>query len=301
MTDTQKKQFKQTTFILNPRSGPLGGRRSTIRAIDRVWGSASKNYKILVTSRAGEATRLAEDEAERGSDLIVAVGGDGTLNEVVKGVLERDVSIGLLPAGSGNGFARHWKIPLNVERACRGLLNPRIISCDVGIADEHLFLVTFGCGLDADISDRYARSTIRGMGSYIYHVLKAYFGYSSDEITVLEDGQIKYESKPLILTVCNTSGYGGGIIIAPDAALDDGLLDLCIIPPLSLKTTLTNLPKLFNGEINSVPGYRHMQVKEVLIKRKAASPIHVDGDPFSAGLEIHVKVKHRALRFALPA
>jgi YegS/Rv2252/BmrU family lipid kinase len=281
--------FIRTTFILNPRSGTLGGKRSAIRLIDRIWGATSRDYKILVTTRKGEGTRLAREEADRGSDFIVAVGGDGTLNEIVKGVLGRDICVGIIPAGSGNGFARHWNIPLNLEQACEKLLNPKIVRCDVGMADDHLFMVTFGCGMDADLSDRYSRSTVRGIGSYFYHGVKAYFDYQLVKTIVRVNGEEAYSGNPLLLTFSNTRGYGGGAVIAPQAQADDGLLDLCVIHRLPFKEALFNLPNMFNGTIQRIPGYLHKQMREAVIERSFEGPIHVDGDPFPGGKEIHVK------------
>lgn len=294
-----KPSFKRTTFILNPRSGTLGGKRSAIRMIDRIWGPADRDYKILVTTRRGEGTRLAQEEADRGSDLLVAVGGDGTLNEIVKGVLDRDICVGIIPAGSGNGFARHWKIPLNIVQACEKLLHPKIVRCDVGIADDHLFLVTFGCGMDADLSDRYARSTVRGVGSYFYHGVKAYFDYELVKFTVRVNGQVEYSGQPLLLTLSNTRGYGGGAVIAPRAQADDGLLDLCVLPRLPVKEALFNLPNLFNGAVQRIPGYQHKQMREAVIERSIKGPIHVDGDPFPSGHEIRVKILPQVIPLAL--
>jgi len=292
--------FERTTFILNPRSGTLGGKRSIIRQIDRVWGDASRNYTILVTTRAGEGTRLARIEAERGSELIVAVGGDGTLNEVVKGVLGREACVGLIPAGSGNGFARHWGISLNPTIACKGLLHPRIVRCDVGKADDYLFLVTFGCGLDAVISHRYATSTFRGLFSYFYHGLRAFSSYQSPVVTVHANGHMEYTGQPLLLTLANTKGYGGGTVIAPQAKADDGLLDLCIIDPLSLRTSLYHLRNLFNGRIERIPGYHHTQIREAKIQRQERGPIHVDGESLMGNREIMMSVLPGAVPFALP-
>lgn len=290
-----------TTFILNPRSGTMGGKRSAIRLIDRIWGGASRRYKILVTTRAGEGIRLAEEEANLGSDLIVAVGGDGTLNEVVHGVLGKDTCVGLIPSGSGNGFARHWKIPLNYEKACRGLLHPRVAYCDAGMADDHLFLVTFGCGLDADISDRYSHSKFRGVGSYVYHSIRAYFNYQSRWVVVRSEESTVFSGKPLLLTLAITRGYGGGMVIAPQAKADDGLLDLCILAPLSLKTSIKHIPDLFNGKISRIPGYQHHRLPGAVLERAENGPIHVDGEPLKGNREIRISILKQAVKLALPA
>ena len=271
-----------------------------IPLIDRIWGEASRNYSILVTTRRGEGVRLAREEIDRGSDLIVAVGGDGTLNEVVRGVLDSEACVGLIPAGSGNGFARHWGMALDLARACRDLLHPRLVRCDVGLANERLFMVTFGCGLDAHISDRYARSTVRGTASYFYHGFRAFAEYRGQAMTVSIDGKKKYSGQPLLLTLANTRGYGGGTAIAPQARADDGLLDLCILDSLSFKDALYYLPYLFNGTIQDVPGYRHFQIREAVIERAEDGPIHVDGEPFSGDKQIRVSILPGAVSFALP-
>lgn len=294
-------QFSHTTFIINPRSGLLGGKRNIIHLIDRIWGTDNGRYSILVTTRRREGERLARQEVQQGCDLIVVVGGDGTLNEVVRGTLGSQTCIGLIPAGSGNGFARHWNIPLDLEQACQSLLTSRIVHCDVGIAAEHLFLVTFGCGLDAMISDRYARSTVRGMSSYFYHGFWSFLHYQSQETSVRVNGQIEYSGQPLLLTLANARGYGGGTVIAPQARADDGLLDLCILNPLSLKTCLIHIQSLFNGQIQKISGYRHTQIEEAIIERSQSAPIHVDGEPYVGNREIRISVLPGTLPFLIPA
>ncbi len=294
-------QFFRTVFIFNPRSGGIGFKRGIIRLIDRIWGATSRRYSILVTTRAGEGERLAREEVNRGADLVVAVGGDGTLNEVVRGVLGTKACVGLLAAGSGNGFARHWGIPLNLNQACRGLLLPRLVKCDVGQADSHIFLVTFGCGLDAAISERYAHSLIRGMVPYFYHGVCALSHYQGLEAKVRNNGHILYSGRPLLLTVANTRGYGGGTIIAPQAQADDGLLDFCALDRLPWKMTLRHVRDLFNGGIQRIPGYRHAQVTEVIIERAEKGAIHVDGDPHHGSHEIRIGIMPAAITFALPA
>jgi len=293
-------KFSRTTFILNPRSGVLGPKGGVIRLIDRIWGAASRRYSILVTTRPGEGERLAREEAERGAELIVSVGGDGTLNEVVRGILGSKACVGLIPAGSGNGYARHWGIPLNLEEACRALLSPRIVNCDLGYADERPFMVTFGCGIDAEISARYARSTVRGMASYFYHGWQALRNYQGLNVQVHVNGHIAYSGKPLLLTLANARGFGGGTVIAPQAKADDGWLDLCVLDLLTFKDSLVHLPSLFNGNVQHIPGYFHTQVQNALIERAENGPIHVDGDSYPSNQEIRIRVLPGAVPFALP-
>ena len=292
--------FQQAAFILNPRAGKMGDKRGVIVTIERVWGSTTCKYTLSVTRKQGEGMQLAREAVEAGCDLVVAVGGDGTLNEVVRGVLGSDIRVGLIPSGSGNGFARHWKVSFDPEISCRGLLSPQIVAGDVGKANDHIFLVTFGCGLDAVLSDRYARSRVRGMPSYFYHGIRSFFSYRSEETSVTIDGQEIYHGKPLLLTVANTTGYGGGTVIAPSAKADDGYLDLCVIDPLTFKATILNLRNIFNGKIEKVPGYQHTSIHEAVIKRERGGPIHADGDPFYAGEEIQISILPGAVNFALP-
>jgi YegS/Rv2252/BmrU family lipid kinase len=296
----ENPQFERTTFILNPRSGNLVGKRNIIRIIDEVWGNAGRDYSILITTRRSEGIQLARKQADDGCNLIVAIGGDGTLNEVVKGVLGTETCVGLIPSGSGNGFARHWRVPLNPETAVKGLLNPRIKPSDIGKANHYLFLVTFGCGYDAYLSRSYAASTFRGMPSYFYHGVRIHKDYKAAEIKVHVGDHIQYSGHPFLLTVSNTKGYGGGTIIAPEAKADDGLLDLCTIEDWPVKMTLHNLYQLFVGDARIIPTYRHSQFSEAVIERSEPGPIHIDGDPFQADEEIEISVIPNAIRFALP-
>ncbi len=297
----QEAQFHRTVFIFNPRSGKIGFKRGIIRLIDRIWGASPRRYSILVTTRPGEGERLAREEVTRGAELVVAVGGDGTLNEIVRGMIGSKACVGLIPAGSGNGFARHWKLPLEVTAACRGLMEPKLVKCDVGLADQHLFLVTFGCGVDALISQNYARSMVRGIPSYFFHGVRSVLTYKSQPTKVQLNGNILYSGLPLLLTIANTRGYGGGTIIAPQAQADDGLLDFCAFDSRSLRSSIIGLHNIFNGKVHKVTGYHHQLVREVVIEREQPSAAHVDGDPFQATPEIRVKTLPQALTFALPA
>jgi diacylglycerol kinase (ATP) len=293
-------QFFRTVFIFNPRSGSMGLKHDLVRLIDRVWGEAQQHYSVLVTSHAGDGERLAREEAQRGVELILAVGGDGTLNEVVRGALGTKAVVGLLPAGSGNGFARHFGIPLNPAVACRGYLNPRVVNCDLGQAAGRPFLVTFGCGVDAAISRRYEHSRLRGMPSYFYHGVRAFLEFKGVDTLVSTDGQLWYSGRPLLLTCANVRGYGGGTIIAPKASTDDGLLDLVAFDSLSLKASLLHLRELFNGSVYKIPGYRHTLIQSALIERAAPGPIHLDGDPYTGEREIRLDTLPGALLLALP-
>lgn len=294
-------QFFRTVFICNPRSGAVGNKRGLIRLIDRIWGSTNQHYSILVTTRAGDGERLAREEAGRGAELVIAVGGDGTLNEVVRGVLGTKASVGLLPAGSGNGFARHAGIPLNAIRACRGYMNPRVIPCDLGLASDRPFIVTFGCGVDAAISERYRHSTLRGMLPYFYHGARAMLDYRGVETMVRTDGQTLYSGQPMLLTLANVRGYGGGTIIAPQARTDDGLLDLVAFDRIPLADTLIHLNSLFNGNIHNIPGYHHTQLREAVIERAEKGAVHLDGDFYLGERDIRIGILPHAISFALPA
>jgi YegS/Rv2252/BmrU family lipid kinase len=278
----------------------VGNKRGLVRMIDRIWGATSQHYSTLVTSRAGDGERLAREEVQRGAELIIAVGGDGTLNEVVRGVLGTKAVVGLLPAGSGNGFARHFGIPLNPAAACRGYLHPKVVSCDVGQAADRIFLVTFGCGVDAALSERYHHSRVRGMISYFYHGTRAFLEYQALETKVHLNSQLWYSGRPLLLTCANLRGYGGGTIIAPQARSDDGLLDLVAFDRLSLKDTLLHVRELFNGCVQNIPGYRHTQTQFASIERAQDGPIHIDGDYYRCGREIRLEVLPHALPLALP-
>jgi YegS/Rv2252/BmrU family lipid kinase len=292
--------LKRVVFIVNPIFGINRNPTKIIQWIHEVWSNSGINYEILKTGHRRHGTELATNAVADKVDMVVAVGGDGTINEIGQGLLGTDTALGIIPAGSGNGFARNVNIPLNQKKAIAILLNPRFKKIDVGKINGFYFFNVAGAGLDAIISVRFDHSRTRGLLSYFVIALKTYFRYRPEPVDIhLEDR--KFRRSPLLLSFANLPEFGGNATIAPNALPDDGLIDVCILNPIKIRKALVNLPKLFNGKIDELPEMEIYQVKKAVIKRPHGGPIHTDGDPHNdVNHHLTIEVLPGQLKVALP-
>ena len=287
----------KTCFILNPKAGP-SQRHDLPALIARHFGTWEADYEIRPTEYAGHAVELARAAAADGFAVVAAVGGDGTVNEVGRGLLGTETALGIIPQGSGNGLARHLKVPLGLSTALRQLAAPTFSRMDVGVINGHAFFCTAGLGFDAHVSQHFALAGSRGLSTYLQVTLREYRRYRPVAVQANLDGQ-EVSTDCYVLAFANASQYGNNAYIAPRADLRDGLLDVCLIdalPPVrafrvSLAMALGNLPQSKAAEYFRVPR-GHVT---------AAAPIgfHVDGDYLGHATEFEVNLLPLALAVAV--
>ncbi|MBN2089043.1 diacylglycerol kinase family lipid kinase [candidate division KSB1 bacterium] len=290
---------RRILFIVNPIAG--GGR--AVKRISRILPAILKNkkyeYEIRFTSERGHATRLAERGVKEGFDVIVAVGGDGTVNETATGLVGTDKSLGIIPSGSGDGIARGLNLSLMLRRAVDILFEEKSSLIDVGMVGDRYFFATNGMGFDAVIGKLFDEGTIRGPLPYFYFGIREFFNYKPKEYILNFDGH-QVQVKALIVAVANTSQFGNGAIIAPFARPDDGLLDICVIRDVNAFHAILDLPKLFTGHLSKSEYYEFYQAKQVEVVRPEPAPIHVDGEPLDGEKVLNVKVLPKALSVIKP-
>ena len=283
-------------FIINPYSGNRKKAKSITKIIsDNIAGS----YKIVYTEYSGHATELAKSFAKDNINTVVAVGGDGTINEVARSLVNTDASLGIIPSGSGNGFARSLNIPLDTESAVKLLNNPQIKVIDSGKINDKYFFGICGVGFDALVGAKFQNFGKRGPLPYFYIGVKEYFKYNYESFVIEENGN-KDEYDPLLIAVANTSQYGNGASIAPQADPSDGYLDLCIINKMKRSDALKNIRLLFNGKINQNPYYLHKNIKSITIHRKNNGYYHIDGEPFLSDGDLKIKIIPSSLKVCVP-
>ena len=292
---------KEILFILNPVSGLQRNKKSIEYLIHREFKNHSTiDYQIVYTEYAGHASVLAKEAAQKGTHAVVAVGGDGTMNEVASGLVGTDTALGLIPRGSGNGYARSLKIPLNVTGAIETLKYGNISKVDVGKVNQYYFFNVMGVGFDAYIGAKFQDFGLRGPIPYFYIGVKGWFQYDFEAFTIRFDDRVLH-LRPLIVAVANTPQYGMSALIAPNAKIDDGILDLCILEKMKTIQALPRLHRLFDGTIEKVPFYKHFPVKEVTIEReKDKGLFHTDGEPRMGGKELKISVLPLALKVIVP-
>ncbi|TKJ35866.1 diacylglycerol kinase [bacterium (candidate division B38) B3_B38] len=284
-------------FVLNPVAGMRRAPEKVVSLLRRELRGPLWDFDIILTEQRGHGYYLAQDAVKQGYELVVAIGGDGTVKEVASGLVHTGVALGIIPTGSGNGLARDLRIPLNLKGACRALLRGSRREVDTGVINGKYFFSTAGLGFDAHIGLLYnqrGKRRRRGVLPYFYIGVKEYFLYQPELLQVRIDRD-NIRVSPLLITIANCRQYGGGAQIAPRAKIDDGLLDLCILRNLSLLQALIKLPKLFTGKIDSIPQMDYYQIAQTEIIREKPGPIHMDGDPFIEAPQLKVSILPRSL------
>jgi YegS/Rv2252/BmrU family lipid kinase len=283
-------------FILNPKSGLTKRAEKLIHQIDKIFSISGHEYEFAFTTGPGDATQIARNGAAEGFDLITAVGGDGTVNEVASGLINTNVILGIIPLGSGNGIARSLDIPVNVKKSIRLLLNFRSRKIDTGLINDLPFIGVSGMGYDANIGAKFQEFGIRGPIPYFLIGIREYIGYKPVSISLELEGKTKKFS-PLLIAFANTRQYGIGAIIAPQALPDDGYLDICIIQPVSITRAIRLMQKLFTGSIHKANEYTHMRVRSMCIKTATdETHIHTDGEPKTVSGDLNICIKEKSLQ-----
>ncbi len=286
-------------FVINPSAGK-GKYEQIIHAIRETLSDFGLQYDIKVLEYKGEATAVAKAAAET-HDVVVAVGGDGTVNEVFNGLVGTKTVFGIIPAGTGNGFARELDLPMDPAEACRVLAEGNVKSMDVGVVNDRYFLGTAGVGFDALIS-KFAGGKLGPLrGMWLYFVAGAFMFYKyTPQLTSVEIDSETVEIAPLLIAVANTARYGGMALIAPDARPDDGLFDVCIIREMGAARLLWHLPKLFTGKHVKLPDVTMYKGKNITITAPEPIPVHVDGEAIDSRSRLEFTLLPNAIKVLVP-
>jgi diacylglycerol kinase (ATP) len=292
----------RVAVIINPRAGR--GRRGEAAAALAAVASAVLEARgvageVQVSERPGHAHELARRAIEAGSTLVVAWGGDGTVNEVGAAVAFTPAALGIVPAGSGNGLARMLGLPRQPRRALEAALDGRDRLIDGGECNGRLFFNVAGVGLDAEIAARFAVAGRRGFLSYLGLTLRELFRYRPAHYRIGCDGEQRI-SHAWLVVAANGREFGNGARIAPHARIDDGLLDLVVIEARSVLRALWDLPRLYTGSVLRARGVWTRRIRAVEIAGAGPLTYHVDGEVGTGGAELHVRVHPGALRVRVP-
>ncbi|MBN1541007.1 diacylglycerol kinase family lipid kinase [candidate division KSB1 bacterium] len=292
-------ELKRVKFIQNPRSGFIKSPIFVRKLIELTLEDAPFDFDFSETQYRGHAKALALESVKEGYDAIVAVGGDGTANEIATALVHKPAAMGIIPTGSGNGLARGVNIPVSVRRAVRLLINGRIRQIDAGKIEDRYYFVVAGVGFDALVGKLFDDRSLRGPLPYFTIGFREFF-YYKPEIFVLRFNGKQVVAPALLVAIANTKQWGNGAIISPHAEVDDGLLDVCILHRINFLYALYHLPKLFNGQIDKIRKYERYQTREVEIIRQTAGPYHADGEPGEGGQTLRLSVEPRALCIITP-
>lgn len=291
------------TFIINPISGGVRPEVARNRAelasaiVDRHGDPA----EVFVTERAGHARELTRAAVARGARLVMAWGGDGTINEVASTLAFGEVPLGIVPAGSGNGLARQLGISATPSEAIRRAISAEPRAIDVGEAGDRMFVNLAGIGFDAHIASRFnEHGGRRGLSTYAKLSARALISYVPETYTITPGGaEPSFSVRAVIITIANSPEFGNGAIIAPGARIDDGLLDLVVMEERSRLRTIAQLPRLFQGTVDKAPGCSIRKIARATIECNRPMAYHVDGEPVSGGTSLRIRVHPGALYVAV--
>jgi len=284
-------------FIVNPVSGT--GKREKALALIRSNLAPHFDYKIVTTKFAGEATEIVNIYHKQGFTKVVAVGGDGTVNEVAKAVVGTAIEMGILPTGSGNGLARHLKIPMNITKAIEVINRGNTINIDNGLINDKMFFCTSGVGFDALIGNRFAEAGTRGLYTYAKITIKEYFRSKEQQYTLTVNGN-KLERNAYMITFANASQYGNNAYIAPKADISDGLMDIVIVKKFPLYVAPIFAIRMFTKCLTGSKYIETIRTKEATLSRKEDGYVHFDGEPGTMGAELKVSISHSSMLMIVP-
>lgn len=289
---------RRALLIVNPISGT-----SRKEGLEEKVVSYLGLHGIEVTPRrttcAGDATRLARKGVEEGFDMVIAAGGDGTVNETANALCDTGTAFGIIPCGSGNGLARHLGIPVDIRAALEIISEGRTELCDHGVVNGLNFFCTFGMGFDATVSHKFAESKHRGKLTYISNTFREYISYKPDEYVITANGRV-ITDRAFVVAVCNASQYGNNAYIAPQASITDGLLDVTIIHYGNLLSTALVGLDLMSGSIDHNMLIHTFRARSLSIERKNSGAVHVDGEPMEMGTSLSIECMPSSLRIFTP-
>jgi diacylglycerol kinase (ATP) len=291
--------------IINPISG-TGGRpevaRQRVEQARTLIDRAGVRGEVFVTEYAGHAKDLAQSAVCQGVPIVAAWGGDGTVNEAASQLAFSGATLAILPSGSGNGLARELNIPFDPARAFDVAFNGGDRMIDAGELDGHLFFNVAGIGLDARVAHRFAVDGLvrRGVRRYMEITASEMCRFKPDEHTVIADGA-SLRQRTLLIAIANARQYGNGVLIAPQARVDDGRLDVVMVGHRSLCMAMLQMPWVFAGQIGRLPGVSVRTATDIEVTSAHPVVYHVDGEPFVGGASLRARVRPAALRVRVAA
>ena len=268
------------------------------------------NFKVCITTRQGEAVELAQKAADNGAELIISVGGDGTVNEIVNGIMKskNDPSLGIIPLGWANDFIKSTDIPSDIIEACKFIIKGKTKKIDVGLINGQTYFANIcGVGFDAEVThlanqmkSRHPNWNILSAYIYVFATIKKLLSpFRCHNVKIKIDGQEIY-SKILFAAIGNGKFYGGRFKITPEAILDDGLLEICTVEEMGRFKYLSIIPKVFKGTHSSVKGVNFYRAKEVVIQSSEPVLAQVSGEVIEGQKEFTITLLPKSLKLIVP-
>lgn len=285
--------MKNIAFIVNPVSGTKSKSRLA-KLIRESLDLQQFAPTVVVTEYAGHATQLAQQFALQDYYAVVAVGGDGTINEVASGLIGSQTALGVVPNGSGNGFARHLDISTRMNRAIEMLNSSEPIFIDYGTVNDKPFFSTCGVGFDAVVAENFS-NTERGLKGYMQTIVKDLFQYKPETYHIEGDG-INITTTSFLINFANASQWGYEAYIAPKASVQDGWLDIAVVSEFPMVVAAGLALSLFTKTINDMLHMNAFRAREIVLTRENEGIMQIDGTPVMMPAKLHVKIVEDGLK-----
>lgn len=285
-------------FIINPVSG-IGKQKKVEEIINSEIDHNKWTVDVAYTQHKGHGLELSSAAANK-YEIVVAVGGDGTVNEVGRGLIGSETALGIIPTGSGNGLARYLEIPFKINRALQVINQAELRAIDVVKINEHHSLNVAGIGFDAFVSHKFAAKKNRGPLAYMQLITKEFMDYKSSTYKVTINNETR-EWDAFIISFANSTQYGNNVHIAPEACIDDGLVDVCVIRDFPKYTAPALLISMLDQSIGLNKYDMIIKSPKVVVEHKTGLLGHVDGEPVNLGKIAEVEVMHLALKVVAPS
>jgi len=270
--------LKSYKLIVNPIAG-AGRAKSLVPKIEQRFNEAKVKYEFYTTKGPQDATEAAAGAAKDGFDIVVAVGGDGTVNEVLNGIAGTKAILAAIPGGKGNDFATAVNMPRDLDATCDALFRADTKAIDLGRVMDRYFINSVGVGFDAAVALRVNQGVrpFKGTSAYIYTFFRMIFSYQPVEMEIdLGNGPV--HGKPLLVAVGIGPAYGGGMKVVPDAVQDDGLFDVLVMEDMNRLSLAYHFPKVFSGTLKNLEQAGMHRTNEVKLKLSEARPMHLEGE-----------------------
>jgi diacylglycerol kinase (ATP) len=295
-----KRMQTQVLFIVNPKSGSTTVRVDVAALLAEGLDTSKIAYTLVETQYAGHATELARQAVAAGVQVVCAVGGDGTVNEVARGLVHSDTALAILPRGSGNGLARHLNIPLNLTHAIdiiNGLHRSQIDSCQI---NDHPFFCTAGIGFDAHVSAVFAASARRGLRTYVQLVVQEFMKFKPlAAILQLENQHL--EAECFVVAFANAAQYGNNAYIAPMADIRDGMVDVCLVRSLNFQKAIALGYAMITKRMATSSDAQYFKTKAVTVHSQEPFKYHADGEYMGEANSFTVSISPLSLHVIIPA
>jgi YegS/Rv2252/BmrU family lipid kinase len=284
---------KRIRIIINPISG-TGKQKKAEKAIKKWLDTELFESEILFAEYKGHFTLLAKEAVEKGYDALVVVGGDGSINEVAQVLIGTQTVLGIIPIGSGNGFARHLHIPMSLKLAVERINQFKIKRVDTAKVNNHSIISISGLGFDAHVAKKFSKTKTRGLWNYTKISIREFIQYSEKEYKISLD-EVPLTKKVFMVVFANTNQFGNNFIISPQAQIDDGLLDVCFIKKPNLIYFPYILLKIFQKEIHQTRFVEIKRAKQIKIEIKGKQTMNIDGEAIPQNETIHIAINPLSL------